>query len=61
MQMPSLYKKYPYLPKRDQKQFFAFPEKLGNDKIPFFFVKLPKFGRKKIEEPKVNQESHIFP
>ena len=41
MQMPSLYKKYHYLPKRDQKQFFAFPEKLGNDQIPFFFAKLP--------------------
>ena len=39
MQMPSLYKKYHYLPKRDQKQFFAFPEKLGNDKIPFLFRK----------------------
>ena len=44
MQMPSLYKKEHYLPKRDQKQFFAFPEKLGNDKIPFFFVKLPMCG-----------------
>ena len=43
MQMPSLYKKYHYLPKRDQKQFFAFPEKLGNDQIPFFFAKLPYF------------------
>ena len=41
MQMPSLYKKYHYLPKRDQKQFFAFPEKLRNDQIPFFFAKLP--------------------
>ena len=47
MQMPSLYKKDHYLPKRDQKQFFAFPEKLGNDKIPFFFAKLPKFDDKK--------------
>ena len=54
MQMPSLIQEYHYLPKRDQKQFFAFPEKLGNDKIPFFFVKLPSWQLGKKTEEKLD-------
>ena len=39
--MPLLYKKDHYLPKRDQRQFFASLEKFANSTFPSFSVKLP--------------------